>query len=100
MLCAQTAQAQHKKVDPWFGADKVKHFFIAGFVETLTFAGLEAAGASRSSARAGGIAAAGIVSIGREVHDAKVKKGASFRDLIWDGLGTAAALVVINKAQR
>lgn len=100
-LCAATAGAQAaKRPDPLFGVDKVKHFFMAGFVETLTFAGLEAAGANRSAARAGGIAAMATVSIGREIHDRRVKKQFSFRDLLWDGIGASAALLVINKTQR
>ena len=94
------AQAPHKAVDPWFGADKAKHFLMAGFVESLTFAGLELAGANRSASRVGGISAAAIISVGREIHDRKVGKGFSIRDLAWDGLGIAAALFVVNKTQR
>ena len=93
------AQAQHKKVDPWLGPDKPKHFLMAGFVESLTFAGLELAGANRSASRAGGISAAAVVSFGREFHDRRVGKGFSLKDLLWDGLGMSAALLVINKTR-
>jgi hypothetical protein len=94
------ATAKPKQPDPIFGVDKVKHFFIAGFIESMTFAGLEAAGASRSSARTGGIAAMTVASFGREIHDHKVKGLFSVRDLLWDGIGATAALIVINKTQR
>lgn len=104
ILCASAvgAQTAAKRPDPIFGVDKVKHFFMAGFVESLTFAGLEAAGANRSTARAGGIAAMATVSIGREIHDRRdqAKKQFSFRDLLWDGIGAGAALLVLNKTQR
>ena len=93
------AQAQHKSVDPWIGPDKPKHFLMAGFVESLTFASLELAGANRSPARLGGMTAAAIVSVGREIHDRKVGKGFSLKDLLWDGLGMSAALLVINKTR-
>lgn len=94
------AQSAAKPADPVFGVDKVKHFFIAGFVEAITFAGLEAAGASRSSARGGAIGATVVVSIGREVHDRKTKGLFSVRDLVWDAIGASVALVVLNRAQR
>jgi uncharacterized protein YfiM (DUF2279 family) len=99
MIWAQPASAQHKKVDPWLGADKVKHFLMAGFVESVTFAGLEAVGANRSTARVAGLSTAAIISVAREVHDRKVGKGFSVKDLAWDGLGIAAALLVINKTR-
>jgi hypothetical protein len=63
------AQSRPKPADPIFGVDKVKHFFIAGFVETMTFSGLQAAGVNRSSARGGAIGATTVVSLGREFHD-------------------------------
>jgi len=93
------AQSRPKPADPAFGVDKVKHFFIAGFVETMTFGGLQAAGANRSSARAGAIGAAVIVSLGREFHDRKTKGLFSLRDLAWDAIGASAALIVINKVR-
>ena len=94
------AQSPHKPVDPWIGADKAKHFLMAGFVESLSFAGLQLAGANRGTARVSGISAAAMVSVGREIHDRRVGKGFSFKDLAWDGLGIAAALLVVNKTQR
>jgi hypothetical protein len=95
-----SAQDRPKPPDPIFGVDKVKHFFIAGFVETMTFAGLQAAGANRSSARGGAIGATVVVSIGREIHDRKTKGLFSVRDLVWDAIGASAAMAVINKTQR
>ena len=82
------------------GEDKVKHFFIAGFVETMAFAGAEAAGASFSTARGVGLGAVTGVSLGREIHDRRVKGTFSFGDLAWDALGAGAALLVVNKTQR
>jgi hypothetical protein len=93
-------QSRAKPADPIFGVDKVKHFFLAGFVETITFAGLEAAGSSRSGARAGAIGAAAVVSFGREFHDRRTKGLFSVRDLVWDAIGATAAMAVINKTQR
>jgi uncharacterized protein YfiM (DUF2279 family) len=89
-----------RPADPLFGVDKVKHFFIAGFVESMTFAGMQSLGASRSTSRITAIKATSIVSIGREIHDKKKKGLFSVRDLAWDAIGAGAALVVLNKTQR
>ena len=93
------AQSQPKPADPLFGVDKVKHFFIAGFVETMTFSGLQAAGANRTSARDAAIGAAAAVSFGREIHDRRTKGLFSVKDLVWDAIGAGAALLVINKTR-
>src|SRR5215207_2936983 len=98
LLPAATVHAQQKS-EPIFGVDKVKHFFIAGFVETMTFAGLEAAGAKKSPARTAAIGTTIVVSLGREMHDRRTKGLFSVKDLVWDALGAGAALLVINKTR-
>jgi uncharacterized protein YfiM (DUF2279 family) len=97
---ALAAQSPAKPRDSILGVDKVKHFFISGFVESMTFAGLQAAGANRSPARTAAISATAIVSLGREIHDRKTKGLFSFRDLLWDTIGATAGLILINKTQR
>ena len=97
---AAGAQSRPKPADPVFGVDKVKHFFIVGFVESMSFASLQAAGSSRSTAKTGAIGAATIVSFGREIHDRRTKGLFSVRDLVWDAIGASAALIVINKTQK
>ena len=86
--------------DAFFGTDKVKHFFIAGFVETMAFAGAQAAGSGRSTARPVAIGTVTAVSLGRELYDRRRKGLFSVRDLAWDALGAGAALLVVNKTQR
>ena len=93
------AQSRPKPADPIFGVDKVKHFFIAGFVETMAFSGLQAAGVNRSSARGAAIGATTVVSLGREIHDRRTKGLFSVKDLVWDALGAGAALLVINRTK-
>jgi hypothetical protein len=97
---AAHAQSRPKPADPVFGVDKVKHFFIVGFVESMSFASLQAAGSGRSTAKTGAIAAAAVVSLGREIHDRRTKGLFSVRDLVWDAIGASAALIVINKTQK
>ncbi len=100
VLIAAPLEAQKAKPsDPVFGVDKVKHFFIAGFVESMSFAGLQAAGSSRSTAKTAALAATAVVSVAREVHDKKKKGLFSIRDLAWDAIGASAAILVLNKTQ-
>lgn len=95
---AQTNSAKPREAA--FGPDKVKHFLIAGFVESVTFAGLQASGTNRNAARSGAVAAVVSASIGRELYDRKTKGVFSISDLVWDALGAGAALLVINKTQK
>ena len=97
---ALVAQSPAKPRDSVIGVDKVKHFFISGFVESMTFAGLQAAGANRSPARTVAISATAIVSLGREIHDRKTKGLFSLGDLLWDTIGATAGILLINKTQR
>lgn len=97
---ALAAQSPAKPRDSIIGVDKVKHFFISGFVESMTFAGLQAAGANRSPARTIAISATAVVSLGREIHDRKTKGLFSVRDLVWDTIGATAGILLINKTQR
>jgi len=65
----------------------------------MAFAGAQAAGAGRGTARVTGIGAAVAVSLGREIHDRKTKGLFSVRDLAWDAIGTAAALLLLDRTQ-
>jgi uncharacterized protein YfiM (DUF2279 family) len=97
------AQGQSKPArpsDPVFGVDKVKHFFIAGFVESLSFAGTQAMDANRRTARNVAIGVTAVVSVGREIHDRRTKGLFSIRDLAWDAIGAAAAMLLLNHTQK
>jgi hypothetical protein len=103
MLLPALAPAQSKSArreDPVFAVDKVKHFFIAGFVESMAFAGTQAAGGNRAAARTTAIGVTAAASIGREIHDRRTKGLFSVRDLAWDALGAAAAMLVLNRTQK
>jgi uncharacterized protein YfiM (DUF2279 family) len=86
--------------DPWFSPDKAKHFAIAAFVESVSFAGLEAAGANRNASFAGAVSVTAAVSLLREVHDKRVKNQFSFRDLAWDLAGGVAAFVMLRRTEK
>jgi uncharacterized protein YfiM (DUF2279 family) len=93
LVYAQTAVTR----DSWFGIDKIKHFFISAFIESVTYSGLQAANVKRRPALAGAIGVAAAAGVGRELHD-KRKPGNrfSYRDLTWGAVGIGAGAVMLT----
>jgi uncharacterized protein YfiM (DUF2279 family) len=81
--------------DSWLGTDKIKHFFMAAFVQSAAFSAARALGASGSSAQVIGGLTTSVAGIGREVYDHRKGRIFSVKDLSWDAAGgvTAAALL-------
>ena len=86
--------------DGWFGADKMKHFFMSAFIQSLTYSSVRAAGASHDGAYLSATAATVGFGVGREIYDGRVKRAFSYKDLVWDGAGLAAGMVLVNNARR
>ncbi|HET6761573.1 MAG TPA: DUF2279 domain-containing protein, partial [Gemmatimonadaceae bacterium] len=83
--------------DSWFGIDKIKHFFISAFIESVSYSALQAARVDRRPALAGAIGVTAAVGVAREIHDKqKPRNRFSYRDLTWDGLGIAAGAVLVT----
>ena len=77
--------------DPWFGIDKVKHFFMSAFINSVSYSALQAARVNHRSAMAGAIGITMAAGLGREIHDMRVPGNLfSVRDLTWDAIGTTA----------
>lgn len=85
--------------DAWFGADKVKHFFMSAFVQSAAFSAARAAGASNSTAQVSGAFATAVAGIGREVHDRRRGKVFSVKDLAWDAAGGVAAAALLKRTR-
>ena len=86
--------------DDWFGSDKLKHFFLAAFTQSVTYSALQLAGVRHDHALASAWVVTAGVSVGKELHDRKVKGLFSVRDLVWDAAGAGAATAVIYNAVR
>ncbi len=86
--------------DSLFGLDKPKHFALSFFIQSSSYASFQAMGASRRSAMTGASVVTAIFAVGREVHDRKTKGLFSFGDLLWDGLGAGAAIVMLRHTYR
>ena len=86
--------------DSWFGVDKVKHFFVAAFTQSVTHSALRFAGASPNASLAGATTVTAAASVWKEVYDRRHGRPFSARDLVWDAAGAGAATVVARKALR
>ncbi len=87
--------------DSWFGIDKIKHFFMSAFIESVTYSALQAAKANHRTAMAGAIGVTAAFGVGREIHDYKNPKNHfSVKDLSWDALGAGAGVVLLSHTIR
>lgn len=99
-LSAGAQSVRTPQRDSWFGADKIKHFLMSAFIQSLTFGGLQYAGAHRNAAFAGSIGVTAAFGIGKEFHDKRIGEPFSLRDITWDAAGAAAALAMLKSTQR
>jgi uncharacterized protein YfiM (DUF2279 family) len=86
--------------DRWFGPDKLKHFFVTAFIQSVAYGSLSATRSGHQSSLLGATAASAAFGIGRELHDRRVKGMFSVRDLAWDAAGAGAATVMLSHARR
>ena len=86
--------------DTWFGSDKLKHFFVAAFTQSVTYSALQAARVHHDAALAGAWAVTGAVSVAKEVHDRRSYGLFSVKDLVWDAAGAGTATLLIRRSVR
>ncbi|HEX9606977.1 MAG TPA: VanZ family protein [Gemmatimonadaceae bacterium] len=97
LLYAQTAVVR----DSWFGIDKIKHFFMSAFIESVSYSALQAAHVKHRSALAGAIGVTAAFGVGREIHDSRNPHNIfSVKDLSWDAIGAGAGLVLLSHTIR
>ena len=87
--------------DSWFGIDKIKHFFMSAFIESVTYSALQAAHVNRRPALGGAIGVSAAFGIAREIHDKRTPGNwFSYRDLTWDAVGIGAGAVLLRHTTR
>jgi putative lipoprotein len=86
--------------DHWFGSDKLKHFFMAAFTQSVAYSALQAARVRHDQALAGAWAVTATVSVAKEIHDRRSYGLFSVRDLVWDAAGAGAATLLITRSVR
>jgi len=90
----------HPGGDSWFGADKVKHFFMGAFVQSVAYSAVRATGARHQASLVAATGVTAAVSIGKELFDAHTGGTPSFRDLTWDAAGAAGATLLLQHSVR
>ena len=94
VIYAQAAVAR----DSWFGIDKIKHFFISAFIESVSYSALQAARVERRPALAGAIGVSAAFGVARELHDKRTPGNHfSYRDLTWDAVGIGAGAAMLTR---
>lgn len=91
---------EHPRGDRWFSPDKAKHFFTAAFVQSASYGGLRSLGVSHRSSLTGATATSAVISIGKEISDARGGGTASGKDLAWDAGGIIAATALLRRTER
>ena len=95
------AQAAVVHQDSWFGADKIKHFFMSAFIESVAYSALQAARVNHRAALGSAIGVTMAVGVGREIHDKRTPGNIfSVRDLAWDAVGATAGAVLLAQTRR
>lgn len=97
LLFGLHAPGDHPGGDSWFGVDKVKHFFMGAFVQSVSYSAVRAAGASHGSSLIAATVVTTGVSVGKELWDAHSGGTPSVRDLTWDAAGAGAATVLLDR---
>jgi uncharacterized protein YfiM (DUF2279 family) len=83
--------------DRWFGEDKFKHLAFSYMLTVGTFGAARLVAdhdASLTLAAIAGVAAG----VGKEIYDRRTN-GPSARDLIWDAVGIAAAVLIAQETK-
>jgi uncharacterized protein YfiM (DUF2279 family) len=93
LVFAQTAVVR----DSWFGIDKIKHFFMSAFIESVSYSVLQAAHVKRRPALSTAIGVTAAFGVAREIHDKRTPgKWFSYQDLTWDALGIGAGAAMLT----
>ena len=98
LLLGLHGPGDHRGGDSWLGVDKVKHFFMAAFVQSVSYSAVRATGAPHASSLAAATAVTATVSVGKEWWDAHSGGTPSVRDLTWDAAGAGAATVLLARS--
>ncbi|HEY9516523.1 MAG TPA: hypothetical protein VIQ74_12660 [Gemmatimonadaceae bacterium] len=85
--------------DSWLSADKMKHFFISAFIQSVSYSVLRTAHVSNDGALVGASAMTLVVGVGKEIHDERAGERFSVRDLAWDAAGAGAAAALLSRTR-
>lgn len=85
--------------DRWFAPDKLKHFFMSAFVQSVTYGALRATDLGHRSSLIGASVVTVALGAGKELHDRHSAGDFSARDLAWDLMGGGAATLLLDRTR-
>src|SRR5436305_7250807 len=100
MIIHMSGTRGHTDGESWFGVDKVKHFFIGAFVQSVSYSAIRLAGARHNESLWGATALTAGAGLGKEVWDRRAGGTPSAKDFTWDMLGAGASTVVLRRSVR
>ena len=86
--------------DSWFGADKLMHFAMGTFAESVGYGTVRAFGGTNRAATVGGLLATAGAGVGKELRDRSVQGDVSGKDLVWTLAGGGAMQVLLSQTRR
>lgn len=85
--------------DPWFGADKFRHFGMSYAATSFAFAAARAGGADTGPALQLAIPVSAAAGIAKEIHDRRGGGVFSLRDLVANAVGMSAAYFLLREVR-
>ena len=88
-------------LDRWFAEDKLKHFAVSFVITSVSASAARFAGVDRHSSVLIGVGAGAAAGLAKEISDARPTSPGTFsyRDIIWDIAGVAAATAVVDASR-
>jgi len=99
-LAMPPARSPARLPDSWLGADKAKHFLLAGFAQSVGYASLRIAGAPHGGAALGAVGVTISLATLKELRDRRAYGHFSVRDLVWSAAGAGAAAALLSRTAR
>jgi uncharacterized protein YfiM (DUF2279 family) len=90
---------QARPADRWFSPDKIKHFFMAAFVQSVGYSTLRATSLGHRPSLVGASIGTTTLSLAKEWSDRRTT-GFSVRDLAWDAAGGAGSTMLLVRIDR
>ena len=94
------ASPRQRRADSWLGADKAKHFLLAGFAQSVGYASLRISGAPHGGAAIGAAGVTISLATFKELRDRRAYGHFSVRDLVWSAAGAGAASLLLSRTAR
>lgn len=83
-------------VDHWVAEDKLRHFALSFAATQTAYGGLSIV-ADHDAAVTGAAVTGLALGVAKEIHDARIGRPFSLKDLVWDAAGVALATLLVQQ---